>query len=63
MWEAIHKLHVEKVAIAWPGSDRMREADHDAYATAVDMFGDLVFSLADRKFTVDHETRVLALLG
>jgi barstar (barnase inhibitor) len=63
LWEGLHALNADKVAILWPDSDRLRRADSDAYASAVDMFRDLVFGLADPKFTVDHVTRVLVLLA
>jgi hypothetical protein len=63
LWEGLHKLYVEKVAIAWPGSARLRDADPEAYGIALGILTDLVSDLADRKLTVDHETRVLVLLG
>jgi hypothetical protein len=63
LWESIHRLNVEKVAIVWPGSDRLRDSDPPAYESAIELFTDLVFGLADQKFTVDHVTRVLVLLA
>ncbi len=63
LWEGIHKLNAEKVAIVWPGSDRLRDSDPEAYEKAIELFTDLVFGLADQKFTVDHVTRVLVLLA
>lgn len=63
LWEGIHKLNAEKVAIVWPGSDRLRESDPPAYEKAIELFTVLVVSLADPKFTVDHVTRLLVLLA
>jgi hypothetical protein len=63
LWEGIHELRVEKVAIVWPDSDRMRRANGEDYTTAVEILTDLVFGLADPKFTVDHVTRLLVYLA
>jgi hypothetical protein len=54
---------VDRVAIVWTESDRLRVEDPRSYALAIDIFTDLVFSLADLKFTVDHVTRILVLLA
>jgi hypothetical protein len=63
LWQGLNNLRAQKVAIVWPGSNRLRDNDPTAYTTARDVLADLVFSLADRKYTVDHETRILVLLG
>jgi hypothetical protein len=63
LWEGLHQLGVETVAIVWPQSEQMMHAEGEAYPVAIDILTDLVFSLADPKFTVDHVTRVLVLLA
>ena len=63
LWEGISELHLEKIAIVWPDSDELRRANREDYRTAVEILTDLVFSLADPKFTVDHVTRLLVLLA
>ncbi len=63
LWEGLHELHTEKVAIVWPDSGRLLRSDSAAYASAVELLTKLVFELADPKFTVDHVTRVLVLLA
>jgi hypothetical protein len=63
LWEGLDQLNVEKVAIVWPESKRMRQSEGDGYSRAVDLFTLLVFELADRKYTVDHVTRLLVLLA
>ena len=63
LWEGLHLLNAEKVAVVWPESDRLRRGDPDAYSIALDIFDSLVFGLADLRYTVDHVTRVLVLLA
>jgi hypothetical protein len=62
LWQGIHDLKIGRLAIVWPDSRRLQR-DPDAYAIAREVFTDLVFSLADLKFAVDHETRLLVLLA
>jgi hypothetical protein len=63
LWEGLDHLYVDRVAIVWPEADRLRVDDPPSYEVVIEIFTDLVFSLADLKFTVDHVTRLLVLLA
>jgi hypothetical protein len=51
------------VAIVWAKSSRLAENDPDAYRTAKEILTDIVFGLADPKFSPDHSTRLLVVLA
>lgn len=59
----IRVLGKERVAVVWPQSSRLAEGDPDAYRVAKEILTDLVFGLADPKFSAGDTTRLLILLA
>jgi Barstar (barnase inhibitor) len=63
VWAGIYELRKDRVAIVWAKSSRLAENDPNAYRTAKEILTDIVFGLADPKFSPDHSTRLLVVLA
>jgi hypothetical protein len=63
VWGGIGTLGEERVAVIWPDSTRLAEGDPDTYRVAKEILTDIVFGLADPKFSAGETTRLLVLLG
>ena len=63
VWGGIGALGEKRVAIVWLGSSQLERGDPDAYRIAKEILTDIVFGLADPKFSAGDTTRLLVFLG
>ena len=62
LYSGLYDLTGDRVAIVWPSSELMSDADPREYTTAVEILTRIIFLLADPLASVGKTKRVLVLL-
>ena len=63
LWEGFHSCAAQRIAILWPGAAAMASSAPADFEIALDLFADLVRSLADRGSTCQPAKAVTVLVG
>ena len=63
LWGGLDRLDAEKIAIVWPGSAQMANAQPEAFGIARSILSSLTNSLADPDATLGNEKQVLVVLA
>jgi Barstar (barnase inhibitor) len=63
VWGGLHSLDAGSIAIIWPGSAEMAEAQPKDFKIAKSILSDLTESLADAQLTVGNTKQVVVVLA
>lgn len=63
LWEGLHRLDGNKIAIIWPDAARMASSDPGAFDTATAVLADTAHLLADDDATLGNPKRLAVLVA
>jgi hypothetical protein len=63
LWEGLHNLDSDKIAIIWPGAEEMANAQKEDFEIAASVLSDVSELLVDVEATVGDPQKVLVLLA